>query len=82
MKNILNIPNTAINYLRLFKREIKKLEFLPKRYKQIEKGKINQIGVRKLVVKNYIVFYIVNDKENSVVIERILYGASNWINNL
>lgn len=35
-------------------------------------------GYRKLIVDNYIVFYLVNEEEKQVIIMRILYGASNY----
>lgn len=35
-------------------------------------------GYRKLIVDNYIVFYLVNELEKQVVIMRILYGAQNY----
>lgn len=35
-------------------------------------------GYRKLIVANYIVFYLVNELEKQVVIMRILYGAQNF----
>ena len=82
MKQVLKVPNVARNYLKLLRQEIDKLETLPKRYEVIEKEKINQFNVRKLIVKNYIVFYIVDDEEKVVNIERILYGASDWKNKL
>ena len=34
-------------------------------------------GYRKLIVDNYIVFYLVDESEKQVVIMRILYGAQN-----
>ena len=40
------------------------------------------LKIRKLIIKNYIIFYRVNEEENIVNIERILYSASNWINEL
>ena len=35
-------------------------------------------GYRKLIVDNYLVFYLVNEIEKQVVIMRILYGAQNY----
>lgn len=35
-------------------------------------------GYHKLVVDNYIVFYLVNDEEKQVAIMRILYGATKY----
>ena len=81
MRNVLKIPNTARNYLKLLIQEIDKLAILPKRHEVIEEEKINQPNVRKLIVKNYIILYIVDDEEKIVNVERILYGASDWMNN-
>ena len=35
-------------------------------------------GYRRLIVDNYIVFYLVNEMEKQVVVMRILYGAQNF----
>ena len=37
-------------------------------------------GYRKLVVENYIVFYLVNKSEKQVVVMRILYNAQKYQN--
>jgi len=35
-------------------------------------------GYRRIIVDNYMVFYLVNEPEKQVVIMRILYGAQNY----
>lgn len=35
-------------------------------------------GYRKLIVENYIAFYLVDEVEKQVVIMRVLYGASDY----
>ena len=35
-------------------------------------------GYQKLIIDNYLVFYLVNEAEEEVVIMRILYGASKY----
>ena len=35
-------------------------------------------GYRKLIVDDYLVFYLVNELEKQVVIMRIMYGAQNY----
>lgn len=35
-------------------------------------------GYRKLIIDNYIVFYLVNETDKQVIIMRILYGAQNY----
>lgn len=37
-------------------------------------------GYRKLIIENYIAFYLINKAEKQVVIIRVLYGASNYQN--
>lgn len=35
-------------------------------------------GYRKLIIENYIAFYLINEPEKQVVIMRIIYGAQNY----
>jgi len=37
-------------------------------------------GIRKIMVDNYIVFYIVAEESKTVTIIRILYSRRDWIN--
>ena len=37
------------------------------------------MGYRKLVVKNYVVFYLIDEKNKVVEIGRILYGRRDWL---
>ena len=37
-------------------------------------------GYRKLIVKNYIVFHLIDEAEKQVVIMRVLYGAQKYEN--
>jgi toxin ParE1/3/4 len=37
-----------------------------------------QKGYRKLIINNYIAFYIVNEEEKQVIIMRVLYGKQNY----
>ena len=37
-------------------------------------------GYRKLIVKNYIVFHLIDEAEKQVVIMRVLYGAQQYEN--
>jgi len=35
-------------------------------------------GVRKMVVKKYLVFFVVDENENTVNVIHIIHGARNW----
>lgn len=78
IKNKLQEPNTAKKYAKLIKEELKTLEYNPQRFSIIKMKIKNYPIIRKLIIKNYIAFYIINEKDKIVSINRILYGASNW----
>lgn len=39
---------------------------------------IKKYKFRKLIIKNYIAFYRINEDEKTVNVERILYGGTDW----
>ncbi|HAB66744.1 MAG TPA: hypothetical protein DCE23_05200 [Firmicutes bacterium] len=79
IKDKLKEPAIAERYARIMKKEIESLEYNPQRYAIIDSQKIKDLRVRKLIIKNYIAFYRVNEEKNIVNVDRILYGASNWM---
>lgn len=78
IKYELKEPIIAKKYAKLFWEEISKLKLLPERCAVIDIDNIKYVGVRKLIIKNFIVFYRVNNERKLVTIERILNGAINW----
>jgi plasmid stabilization system protein ParE len=43
---------------------------------------LKKYKIRKLIIKNYIAFYRINEDEKIVNVERILYSAADWKNKL
>ena len=82
IKNNLNQPAIANKYAKIIREEIKTLEYSPQKYAVIDVSSVKDLNIRKLIVKNYIDFYRVNEENKVVNVERILYGSSNWINEL
>ena len=82
IKNNLNEPAIANKYAKIIRREIKDLEYYPQKFAIIDDSSVKDLNIRKLIIKNYIAFYRVNEESKVVNVERILYGASNWINEL
>ena len=80
IKNELKEPAIAIKYSKLLRDKIQSLEYHPEKFALIDSDIVKYDDFRKLVVKNYIVFYRVNDDEKIVNVERVLYGASDWKN--
>lgn len=59
-----------------------KLSSFPQKFSFIDYNIIKDLKFRKLIVKNYIIFYRINEAEKVVNVERILHGSTNWINKL
>lgn len=78
IKDTLQEPNIAKNYARQIKKELETLEYNPQRFSVIDIEFKNSSSMRKFIIKNYIAFYIIDEKEKVVSIDRILYGPSNW----
>lgn len=77
IKNNLQEPDTAQNIISKIRKEINNLKNNPDIYAIIDDDMIKKIQVRKLVVKNYIVFYRIQNENIQIV--RIMYGRRNWI---
>ena len=75
-------PNIADRYAELIKNEINTLKYNPQKFAIIDYDMIKKYKFRKLIIKNYIAFYRVNEDEKIVNVERILYGATDWKNKL
>ena len=71
-------PATALEMLDTFQMEIKTLSTFPHRCPLVNDERLARLGYRILQVKNYLVFFSINEKDNIVDIERILYQRRNW----
>lgn len=57
---------------------IRSLSVMPERYPLIDLEPFRSQGVRKLLIENYIVFYMVDMEAKDVHILRILYNRRQW----
>ena len=77
IKNHLNEPAIANKYAKIIREEIQTLEYFPQKFAIIDDKSVKDLKIRKLIIKNYIVFYRVNEDKKIVNVERILYSESN-----
>lgn len=56
------------------------LEDLPLRNSFVSDERVSKLGIRKILIDNYIVFYVVSEEYKTVTIIRILYGRRDWLN--
>lgn len=71
-------PNVARSILFEIDKSILSLEEMPYRYCLVSDNLLKKVGIRKLVVKNYIVFFKIYETKKTVGIVRIMYGRRNW----
>ena len=75
-------PIIAEKYAKLIKNEIQRLEYFPQKFAVIDNDIIENKDIRKLIIKNYIAFYRIDEEAKIVNVDRVLYGGSDWVNNI
>lgn len=73
-------PDKAVKVVDKIADEIFKLEEMPFRNAIVDDDKLASQGIRKFIIDNYIVFYVVNEEKKRVTVVRILYNRRDWIN--
>ena len=66
-------PLAALNLENAFEEEIKSLVKMPKRIKTVDEQPWKDAGIRKTRVKNYYIYFIVDDEEMAVKIMAVIY---------
>mgnify|MGYP000922974770 FL=1 len=74
----LSAPITALKMMDIIEEAISGLAFMPQKCPFVVDERLAMIGYHKLIVKNYIVFFTIDEKLEVVDIERILYARRNW----
>ena len=69
------VPDTARNQVNRIRKEIRSLDFLPSRYASVDWEPWKSMGMHKVPVDNYVVFYTVDSDSMTVAIIRIVYGG-------
>ena len=72
---ILLEPRTAGNLYGLLKEEILSLGQMPERYPYEDDERLRVLGIRKLLVKNYKVLYLVDTERQVVQVVRVIYAG-------
>ncbi len=75
----LSSPMSAYHMMEIFEEAMASLSDTPESCPLITEERLSQLGYRKLIVKNYIVFFSVDEKNKVVDVERILYARRNWL---
>ena len=75
----LSAPVSALHMMELLEEAMAGLSDMPQRCPLVADERLSQMGYRKLTVKNYVVFFFIDEKNKVVDVERILYGRRDWL---
>jgi toxin ParE1/3/4 len=73
-------PSIAMKLINKIGDVILDLEEMPFRNGLVLDERLAHLGIRRIIVNNYTVFYIVSEEGNVVTIIRILYSKREWMN--
>ena len=74
----LSAPITALKMMDIVEEAIMGLAVMPQKCPFVTDERLAMMGYRKLLVKNYIIFFTIDEKSGVVNVERILYARRNW----
>ena len=76
IKNTLQNPIAADRLKNEIKAAYKKIKEMPYKYPAVPEAYLGSMGFRFTIVKNYMLFYIVKEKQINII--RFLYGQRDW----
>lgn len=74
----LKAPEAAGRLYSRIKKEISGLSTMPHRCSPVTEEPYSQIGVRKLLIGNYIAFFFIDENAQEIHVFRILYNRREW----
>ena len=72
--NILMAPDAALRHIRLIRTEIAKLKQFPARIAPVHEEPWHSRGIRFLIVKNFYVYYRIDENAKTVFILNVVYS--------
>jgi len=75
----LSSPLTAVKMTEIIEKAISGLSYMPQSHPLVSDERLSILGYRKVNVKNYTVFFSIDEKEKTVHVERILFSRRDWL---
>lgn len=82
ISHILLEPEIATRWADLLQKEILSLNLMPARYPLIEEEPWRTQGIHKMTVKNFLVYYLIDDVNKEVTITAVIYGRRDQLTSL
>lgn len=74
------VPEIAEKQVNRIRKEVRSLDFMPSRYSLVDWEPWKSMGMHKVPVDNFVVYYTVNDDSRTVTVIRIFYGGRDVAN--
>ena len=71
-------PTATDNLLDVVTEQIGSLSDLSKKFRLVDDPVLASLGIRFVIIKNYLAFYTIDEENETVIIIRFLYKKSNW----
>ncbi|KAF5081241.1 ParE toxin of type II toxin-antitoxin system, parDE [anaerobic digester metagenome] len=75
----LSSPMTAINMIDTIEEALLGLTEMPQKCPAVPDDRLASMGYRKLLVKNYVAFFTIDEQSKVINVERILYARRDWL---
>lgn len=75
---VLKNPKAADELLDEAQAQINSLHEFPERCKVVDDPVLNSWGIRYIIIKNYLAFFIIDETKKEVNVIRFLFQKSNW----
>lgn len=79
VSDILLVPETALKWLDVLRSSIASLSSMPNRFPLTEETPWREKGIRKLTVKGFFVYYLVDEPQKTVTVTAVIYGRRDQI---
>lgn len=75
----LSAPVTAEKMMDEIEKALSELTDMPQRCPPVTDERLNTMGYRKPIIKNYIAFFVIDESAKVVNVVRILYTRRDWL---
>ena len=80
--DVLLVPDTALSYIRSIREKIGKLSEMPGRIKPVDDEPWRSSGIRKIMAKNFYVYYRIDEDAKRVYIMNVIYNKRDQLRQL
>ena len=70
--------NTANRFIKEIADKLKLLKYFPYKYELSRDAGLKLRGYRRLVIKNYVALYLIDEGKKQVIVARIFYGPMDY----